>query len=64
MLSEGLLPEEVDGAAANFGMKIGPLGMSDIVGLDLGMPRDDDLKAVPRASITYLAPPYSLHRVY
>jgi 3-hydroxyacyl-CoA dehydrogenase len=34
--------------AATFGMKVGPLGMSDIVGLDLGMPRDDDLNPVPR----------------
>ena len=48
MLEEGLLPQEVDGAAANFGYKVGPLTMSDIVGLDLGMPRDDDLNPVPR----------------
>jgi 3-hydroxyacyl-CoA dehydrogenase len=37
MLEEGLMPEEVDGAATNFGMRVGPLAMSDIVGLDLGI---------------------------
>ena len=37
MLEEGLLPHEVDGAATKFGMRVGPLAMSDIVGLDLGI---------------------------
>ena len=37
MLEEGLLPSQVDGAATSFGMRVGPLAMSDIVGLDLGI---------------------------
>ena len=36
MVQEGLYPEQVDAAATNFGMRIGPLSMSDLVGLDLG----------------------------
>jgi len=37
MLEMGLLPEHVDGAAAKFGMRMGPIAMSDLVGLDLGI---------------------------
>lgn len=37
MLDMGLLPEHVDGAAGKFGMKMGPIAMSDLVGLDLGI---------------------------
>jgi 3-hydroxyacyl-CoA dehydrogenase len=36
MLEEGLYPSTIDSAATNFGMRIGPLSMSDLVGLDLG----------------------------
>ena len=32
-----MLPHEVDGAAAKFGMRVGPLVMADIVGIDLGI---------------------------
>jgi len=37
MLGQGLLPEEIDGAAQEFGMRVGPLVMADIVGIDLGI---------------------------
>lgn len=37
MLEFGLLPEQVDGALAKFGMKMGPFSMADLVGLDLGI---------------------------
>ena len=36
MIEEGAYPSTVDHAATNFGMRIGPLSMSDLVGLDLG----------------------------
>ena len=38
MLNEGSDPWDVDGAASKFGMRVGPFTMSDIVGLELGMP--------------------------
>ena len=34
---QGALPEEVDQAARNFGMRMGPMAMADLVGLDLGI---------------------------
>lgn len=37
MLAEGALPEQLDDAALAFGMKMGPLAMGDLVGLDLGI---------------------------
>jgi 3-hydroxyacyl-CoA dehydrogenase len=37
MMEMGLLPENVDGAAGKFGMRMGPIAMSDLVGLDLGI---------------------------
>jgi 3-hydroxyacyl-CoA dehydrogenase len=37
MLEEGAYPKDVDGAAKSFGMRMGPLSLSDIVGLDLGV---------------------------
>lgn len=33
----GALPEEVDAAALAFGMRMGPMAMGDLVGLDLGV---------------------------
>ena len=42
MLNEGSDPWEVDDAAGNFGMRVGPFLMSDIVGLELGMPLGKD----------------------
>ena len=36
MVEEGAYPSTVDMGATNFGMRIGPLAMSDLVGLDLG----------------------------
>lgn len=36
MLEEGAYPKDVDDAATSFGMRMGPLSMSDLVGLDLG----------------------------
>ena len=42
MLLEGANPSDVDGAATRFGMRVGPLVMSDIVGLELGMPRGEE----------------------
>nr|QJU71803.1 peroxisomal bifunctional protein [Gambierdiscus pacificus] len=37
MLEEGASVEQVDAAATEFGMKMGPLAMGDLVGLDLGI---------------------------
>lgn len=37
MLEEGASVEQVDTAATEFGMKMGPLAMADLVGLDLGI---------------------------
>jgi 3-hydroxyacyl-CoA dehydrogenase len=37
MVLEGATPSQVDEAATKFGMKMGPLAMSDLVGLDLGI---------------------------
>ena len=37
MLERGMLPEAIDGAATRFGMRVGPLAMADIVGIDLGI---------------------------
>ena len=48
MLLEGAYPSDVDGAATRFGMRVGPLLMSDIVGLELGMPRGKDREAALR----------------
>ena len=36
-LAQGALPEEVDRAAVDFGMRMGPMAMADLVGLDLGI---------------------------
>ena len=36
-VSQGALPEDVDAAAKTFGMRMGPLAMGDLVGLDLGI---------------------------
>ena len=36
-IAQGALPEEVDYAATEFGMKMGPMAMADLVGLDLGI---------------------------
>ena len=36
-LESGALPLEVDAAALDFGMKLGPFAMQDLVGLDLGI---------------------------
>ena len=36
-IAQGALPEEVDQAAKNFGMRMGPMAMADLVGLDLGI---------------------------
>ena len=35
MLYSGFLPEEIDAAAEKFGMRMGPMRMNDLVGLDL-----------------------------
>lgn len=37
MLEEGASVQDVDGAATEFGMRMGPLAMGDLVGLDLGI---------------------------
>ena len=37
MLLEGASVQDVDAAALAFGMKMGPLAMSDLVGIDLGV---------------------------
>lgn len=36
-IARGALPEEVDRAATEFGMRMGPMAMADLVGLDLGI---------------------------
>eukprot|EP01061_Rhynchopus_euleeides_P000688 TRINITY_DN104_c0_g1_i2.p1 TRINITY_DN104_c0_g1~~TRINITY_DN104_c0_g1_i2.p1 ORF type:complete len:726 (+),score=368.00 TRINITY_DN104_c0_g1_i2:53-2179(+) len=36
LLYSGYLPHEIDAAAEKFGMRMGPMRMSDLVGLDLG----------------------------
>lgn len=36
-IASGALPEEVDAAARKFGMRMGPMAMADLVGLDLGI---------------------------
>jgi len=36
-IRQGALPEQVDAAATSFGMRMGPMAMSDLVGLDLGI---------------------------
>lgn len=36
MLEEGATPSQVDGVALAFGMRMGPLAVADLVGLDLG----------------------------
>jgi len=36
-IAGGALPEQVDAAAKKFGMRMGPMAMADLVGLDLGI---------------------------
>jgi 3-hydroxyacyl-CoA dehydrogenase len=36
-IAKGALPEQVDAAAKQFGMRMGPMAMADLVGLDLGV---------------------------
>lgn len=36
LLEEGCLPQDVDGAAYEFGMAMGPIAMGDLAGLDVG----------------------------
>jgi 3-hydroxyacyl-CoA dehydrogenase len=36
MLEEGATPSQVDGVALEFGMRMGPLAVADLVGIDLG----------------------------
>ena len=40
MLLEGALPEEIDAVHTGFGMPMGPFGMADLAGLDIGWHRD------------------------
>eukprot|EP00041_Stephanoeca_diplocostata_P031142 m.963652 g.963652 ORF g.963652 m.963652 type:complete len:711 (-) comp23897_c0_seq4:2494-4626(-) len=37
LLQDGMLPEAVDRVATDFGMRVGPFAMADIVGIDLGI---------------------------
>merc|ERR1740138_1017422 len=37
LLEQGASVEQIDNAATKFGMKMGPLAMGDLVGLDLGI---------------------------
>ncbi len=53
MLEEGSYPADVDGAATRFGMRLGPLGMSDMVGLALGLPKGEAARAAARKAGTY-----------
>jgi len=52
VLMQGCLPYEVDGAAEAFGMRMGPLRMSDLVGIDLfGRERARTGAATPATNI-------------
>ncbi len=44
LLDEGLAPETIDRAALDFGMPMGPIELSDVVGLDIAVDVSESLK--------------------
>jgi 3-hydroxyacyl-CoA dehydrogenase len=48
MLSEGALPWQVDKASLDFGFPMGPFGMADLAGVDLGWVKEESSSSTPR----------------
>jgi 3-hydroxyacyl-CoA dehydrogenase/enoyl-CoA hydratase/3-hydroxybutyryl-CoA epimerase len=46
LIKEGVKPEDIDKAAVDFGMPMGPIELADVVGLDICMSVADHLKGV------------------